>query len=124
MDHNRIMVDGCLNLIEREILRKDDRPRECSIVALFHEHAFCIEVDRCVITFSGESEDIPREGDIDLTRIDSCYGCDDDDLLSEIEYIDGYLSYIDLMIMGIMYVYLYRLMRLVSFSPMYRLVGL
>jgi hypothetical protein len=102
MYHDSIIIDGGFDFVKCEILRKDDRPWECSIVALFYEHTLRIQVDRRMMTLSWYREDIARECDIDLTRIDSCDGRYDDDLFWEIEYIDGDLSDIDLMIMPIM----------------------
>jgi hypothetical protein len=61
-----------------------------------------------MIALSGKCEDIPREGDIDLTRVDSCHRCYYDDLLSEIEYIDGYLPDIDFMVASLIQIYLRR----------------
>ncbi len=110
MDHDSIMIDRCFDLIECEIFWKDDRSRKRSIIALFDEHALRIEVDRCFFSFSRKSEDIAREGYIDLTRIHSGYWCYDDDLLCEIEHIDSDLSYIDLMFMISMDIYLDRIM--------------
>jgi hypothetical protein len=98
MDHDRILIYGRFYLIKSEILREDNRPRKGSIVTFLDEHAFCIEIDRCMDAFTGESEYIAREGDIYLTRIDSGNRSYDDDLLSEIEDIDGDLSDIDLML--------------------------
>lgn len=51
MDHYRIVFDGCLDLIEREILREDDRSRKMTIITLLDEHALGIEVYRSMLAF-------------------------------------------------------------------------
>lgn len=58
MDHDRIVIDSCFDLIEGEVFWEDDRPRKRTIVTLFDEHTFGIEVYRCFFALSGKSEDI------------------------------------------------------------------
>jgi hypothetical protein len=45
-DHDHIVLHGRSDLVETEILREDDRSRECSIKTLFHEHTTSIEIYR------------------------------------------------------------------------------
>ena len=109
MDHDSIVIDRCLDLVKCEILRKDDRSRKWSVVALFYEHAFRIEVYRCVWSLSWESEDVARESDIDIAWVDSCDRCYYDNLFSEVKDIEGYLSNIDLMLSLSMDIYFYSI---------------
>ena len=78
MNHDSIIIDGCLYFIECEILREDNRSRKCPIVTLFYKHSFGIKIDWLMCTFSGYSEDIARKCYIDLTGVHSCYGCNYD----------------------------------------------
>lgn len=110
MNDNSIIIDGRFDLIKCEIFRENDRPRKCSIITLFDEHALCIKIDRSMDTLSRKGEDISRKCYIYITWIYSSYRSDDDDLLCEIEYIDSDLSYIDLMFMICTDIYLYHFM--------------
>lgn len=110
MNHDSIIIDGCLYFIECEILREDNRSRKCPIVTLFYKHSFGIKIDWLMCTFSGYSEDIARKCYIDLTGVHSCYGCNYDYFFCKIKYIEGYLSEIDLMFMRIMNIDLYIIM--------------
>lgn len=58
MDHHGIVVDGRTYLVECEVLGKDDRSRECSIITLFYEHSLGIEIDRRMLAFSGDRENV------------------------------------------------------------------
>ena len=98
MDHDGVIVDGSLDLIEGEILRKDDRARERSIITLLHEHPLRIEVDRRMLAFSGDRENIAREGNIDEGRIDARDRGNDNEFFREIEDIDRDLTDIHFMI--------------------------
>ena len=119
MYHDGIVVDSRFYLIKGEVLRKDDRPRKCSIITLFDEHAFRIKIDRRVVALSGDSEDIARECYVDLTRVDSGDRSYDDDLFCKVEHIDRDLSDIDLTIMSLMDI---DFDRLVSFMTMTRIM--
>lgn len=52
MDTDGVVIDSCLDLIECEVLREDDRPRKWPVVTLFDEQTLGIQVDRCPCTFS------------------------------------------------------------------------
>ena len=44
-NHDDIVFYSSSDLVESEILRKDDRPRECPIKTLLYEHATSVEID-------------------------------------------------------------------------------
>jgi hypothetical protein len=58
MNHDSIMVDSRFDLIEREILWKDDRPGECTIITLFYKHTLRIEINRRMTALSGYRENV------------------------------------------------------------------
>jgi hypothetical protein len=45
-DRDDTEIDARMDTIECEILREDDRPRECSIETLLHEETLRIQIDR------------------------------------------------------------------------------
>lgn len=121
MDHNSIMIHCCFYFTKWEILRKDDRSRKMSIITLLYEHPLGIKINRSMLSFSRECENIAWKRYINLTRIDSCNWCNDDNLLCKIEDINCNLSYIDLMVSIIMNIYWYWLMFIMwSFRSMRR----
>lgn len=105
MYHNRCHIYCGFDLIEGEIFRQDNRSWKWSIITLFYEHSFCIHIELTMFSLTRKSEDISRKSYIDLTRIDSGNGRDDNDLFSQIENIHRYLSYIHFCIMMIVYFY-------------------
>lgn len=98
MDHESVIVYCSSYFIEDEILWKDNRARKISIITFFHEHSFCIQIERRMFPFSRNGEDISRESDIDERWIHSGYRSNDDEFFREIEDIDRYLPDISIMV--------------------------
>lgn len=106
MNHHCIVVDSGSDLVECETLRQDDRARKRSIIALFDEHTLGVEIDRCVLAFSRDGENIARESNIDERRIHSSDRSYDNELFGEIENIDRNLPNISFMISFLAYFYI------------------
>ena len=102
--HDHVVLYSCSDLVKSEILREDDRPRECSIKTLLNQHPSRIEIDRRLLAIARESEDVAREPDIDISRIYSGDRSYDDDRTECIEDIDRNLSDICLMISLIVHI--------------------
>lgn len=78
-------------LIECEIFREYNRPRERAIETLFNQDTICHIISFGTPSLSGDGEDITRYGDINTVRIYSGYRSDDDYLFRTVQDIKCYL---------------------------------
>ena len=105
IDHDNVVLDSSSYLVESEILRENNRTRKSTIKTLLYKKALCFKIYWCLMSVSRESEYVTRESDINLTWVDTCNRCYNNDGTRSIKDIYSNLSNISIMIMSISDVY-------------------